>query len=426
MDYQTKLLEASKFKAWFVVVIASLFFFFEFGLTSVFNTLGHSIGAEYHISMVHLGFINSLYFYTNILFLIPAGLLLDRFSTKTAIICALFFCCVGITAISLSTSIYVLMVARLMMGLAGSFSLISGIRVATNYFRAEKLGFAIGVVIAIGMLGGYAVQEPLALVMEAYGWRHALLLVGTSGFVIMFLVAIFVRSAPKELRVLREAQCKSQKESSFWVACKAVSTKSQNWYAALYIGLINVATFMLGGAWADAYLSHVYHGVSVVEASTVTGFLFLGMVVAYPFWGKLSEILGRRKLPLILGALVALIVVLLIMFVQGPISWLAFLFFMLGFSTSAQTIAYPLIGEINSMKINSTAMALGSMMSLFWGGVLAQPLFPAMMKLFTYVFPNGSVSGQYQFAISILLVSFLMSLVFAFLTKETYCKRQVD
>ncbi|MDA7742561.1 MFS transporter, partial [Francisellaceae bacterium] len=248
MDYQTKLLEVSKFKAWFVVAIASLFFFFEFGLTSVFNTLGHSIGAEYHISMVHLGFINSLYFYTNILFLIPAGLMLDRFSTKTAIVCALFFCCVGITAISLSTSIYVLMVARLMMGLAGSFSLISGIRVATNYFRAEKLGFAIGVVIAIGMLGGYAVQEPLALVMGAYGWRHALLLVGTLGFVIMFLVAIFVRSAPKELRALRKEQCQSQKESSFWVACKAVATKSQNWYAALYIGLINVATFMLGGA----------------------------------------------------------------------------------------------------------------------------------------------------------------------------------
>ena len=426
MDYQIKLLEVSRFKAWSVLIITSLFFFFEFGLTSVFNTIGLNISSEYSISMVHLGFINSLYFYTNILFLIPAGFVVDRFSAKTAIVCALFFCCSGIVLISYSESIYVLMGSRLIMGLAGSFCLIACIRVATNYFRTEKLGFAIGVVISIGMLGGYAAQQPLALLMDAYGWRHALFIVGMIGFVIMMLIFLFVRSAPKEVRQLRLEQRQSLKSDSFVSVFKQVLIKSQNWYAALYVGLINVATFMLGGAWANAYLVHVHQGVTQMQASAITGFLFLGMIVAYPFWGKFSEIIGKRKPPLILGAVASFIVVCLIMFVSGNLTWLAFLFFMLGFTTSAQTVAYPIISEINSMKVNATAVAMASMMSLFWGGVLAQPLFPALMNLYGKMYPNAEISGQYQFAIGILLVSFLISLVFAFLVKETYCKRQVD
>jgi len=87
---------------------------------------------------------------------------------------------------------------------------------------------------------------------------------------------------------------------------------------------------------------------------------------------------------------------------------------------------HSIISEINLMKVNAIAVAMASMMSLFWGGVLAQPLFPALMILYEKMYPNAEISGQYQFAVGILLVSFLISLIFAFLVKETYCKRQVD
>ena len=64
-------------------------------------------------------------------------------------------------------------------------------------------------------------------------------------------------------------------------------SKPQNWCAGIYVGLINIGTWMLGGMWSNEYLMKT-HGVSMLEARSITGYIFLGMTFAYPFWGWLS------------------------------------------------------------------------------------------------------------------------------------------
>ena len=427
MPYQKELSKLPLAKSWLVTIIVSLFFFYEFGLGTVFNSLSKPIMESYQLSVVSLGFLSSLYFYSDILFLIPAAILLDKYSPKTCIITALLICSTGIIAVSVAHDFYTLAISRLLMGFGGSFSLVGCIRIATNWFPAKKLGFVIGIIIAIGMLGGWFAQHPLALLVNYLDWRSALLVVGILGFVIVLLIALFVRSTPKKLRELRTVQKKSLRNMPVKNIIKMALSNPQTWYCAFYTGLINVATFMLGGLWANEYLTHAKNGFNALDAASITGFLFLGMIVGFPFWGFISERLQKRKSPMIAGSILSIITIFLIMFSPGNIIWFSFLFFALGFTTSAQTIAYPVVGEINSMNVTSTATSIVSINSLLWGGVIAEPLFAYLMllggKLFHTSINNAIV---FQFAIWIVPVAFILSLVFSLLIKETYCQRLVD
>lgn len=425
--YQEKLSQVSPIKSWFVVVIVSMFFFFEFGLGNVFNTLTPAILDQYKtLNEVNVSFISSLYFYANIIFILPAAYIMDRYSTKAAVCTALTFCVISILVFTLTDNPYALAVSRIMMGIGGSFSLVGCIRIATNWFPAHKLGFVIGVIIAIGMLGGYAAQAPLNMLLQAAGLKLTLFVVSMVGVAILVMLLVFVTNTPKALANERRHQIDSLQDVPLFATMKTVLSKPQNWYCGIYVGLINIGTWMLGGMWSNKYLG-VAHGISVAQAASVTGFIFLGMIFAYPFWGWFSEKIQRRRVPLVLGGLLSVIIILIIMMTNPNVVFMSVLFFALGFVTSAQTIAYPVVGEINPMKNNAVATSIVSMNSLFWGGVIAMPLFGLMTRWVNNAYASGADAAVgYNFSMGILLVGFLLSILFAFLIKETYCKRQVE
>lgn len=426
MQYQARLQNINPLVGWAVVVISAMLFFFEFGLGVVFNSLAGPISKAYNLDIRYVSIISSLYFYTNIIFLIPAGLLIDRYSAKACMLMALTGCVISVLLIATSQSVFLLVIARLITGAASSFCLISVVRVATNWFPSNKMGLVIGVSIAIGMLGGWFAQAPLTALIEAYGWQMALKIVAGVGICIIVLIGVFVSNTPANLKALRKEQQDTLKSYPVLKTLSLALKKPQNWFASIYVGLINVATWMLGGMWANAYLGHVY-GVSASSGAYVTGFMFFGMVCGYPIWGAVTQFLGRRKLPMLAGSILSLVVVLLLMNASNDVAWLSFLFFALGFMTSAQTVAYPYVGEINTMLVTSSATSIVSMMALLWGGVFGMPLFGALMTMYANSHHVAVESaGSYQFAIWIVPVAFALSFIFALLTKETYCVRQVE
>ena len=417
MDYQKQLLKVSTFQAWFVVCIISLFFFFEFGLGMAFNVLSNHLSGSYHLNPVALAWITSLYSYSNILFLIPAGMLLDRYSSKHVILIALALVIIGLFMVVFSHKVTILMIARLVMGLGGAFSLIGCVRIASNWFPTEKLGFVIGVIISIGMLGGMVAQTPLQLLVNYFGWRGALACVGWFGVLVWLLIKLFVQNAPKQLQNLYQTRAKEVKQDAILKMLWRAVGKPQNWICGLFVGLINVPTWMLGGLWAKSYLLNVYPHFTEVMVTSITGELFLGMVIAYPLWGALSNFFGRRKPLLIVGAILSLLNVILIIAASAQSSYLEInvLFFLLGVFTSVQTIAYPLVAKINSPKVTSSATSILSMNSLFWGGVIAEPLFPYLMGIHAQ-----SASENYQYAMHLLPIAFIASIICAFLIKEPF------
>lgn len=416
-------------KAFIIVFVTSFLFFYEFGLTNIYNSLGPYVVKDFNLSPTEFGFVASLFFYTDLIFLIPAGVLVDRYSPRRIITLVLLISSTGVLMNAHAHSLGVLVIARLLMGLGGGFCLVGCIRVAVNWFPQKYMAGISGFIITMGMLGGLMVQTPLTLLILHSSWRYALTIVAIIGYSIAALIFLFVRDMPHHLKEERQHHIQRHHESGVFRCLKLALLKKQNWYCGFYTCLMNLPIFMLGALLGIPYLTQV-NQLTMTQASTVSGMLYLGTMIGSPLMGSLSDLIQNRKYPMLISAVLAIALVFIIIQVTSNSFWLLlFLFLLLGIITSAQIISYPLVVESNSKMISSSAVCVISMMCMI-SGAFIQPLAGFLLSLRggahitqgTMDYPTAS----YHFVLNILPIAFVLAFILGLLIKETHGKHISD
>ena len=88
---------------WLICFAASLFFFYEFFQLNLFDVINQPLRDEFHIDAAQLSWMSSTYVWANVLFLLPAGVILDRCSTRKVILAAMAICVLGTLGFALTT-----------------------------------------------------------------------------------------------------------------------------------------------------------------------------------------------------------------------------------------------------------------------------------------------------------------------------------
>lgn len=411
---------------WLVVLTASLFFFYEFIQMNLFNAINLPLMQAFHLNAPQLGTLSSMYFYANALFLFPAGLLLDRFSPKKLLLCAVTLCTVGTFTFGLAPTYLVAAIGRALVGWGASFCFLSCIRLASRWFPPRKMATVTGLVVTMAMLGGLVAQTPFALLCGAVGWRHAVLIDASIGVFVLIAIACIVQDRPPGSHEEAHAAKTHLETLGFWRSIGLVVRNKNNWLGGLYTSLMNLPVFIFG-LFGMLYLVQVHH-VSQVQASYATTALFLGVIFGSPAFGTFSDRIGRRVFPMILGAVISCVVVFLLMYPANlSLNELIGLFFLVGFVTSSQVLSYPTIAELNPPALTSTAVSVDSIL-IMCSGVIIQPMFGWMMELkWNHQMVNGSpVYSAHDFliAMSVIPIAFVLSIFIAWMIQETYCKAQ--
>lgn len=413
--------------AWTVVLTASLFFFYEFIQMNLFNPIHDSLKQAFNLNAAELGWLGSMYFFANALFLFPAGILLDRFPTKKLLLTAVICCTAGTFIFALAEHYWLAAAARFLVGLGAAFCFLSCIRLASRWFPPNRMALVTGVVITIAMSGGLVAQTPLALLSNWLGWRHAVLVDGCVGIFVAIAIAYIVQDWPPNSQANAAVGKARLQTLGFWRSIKLVLLNPQNWYGGLYTSLMNLPIFLLGALWGIPYLQQV-HQLTHVQATYATDALFLGVIVGSPLYGWISDHIGRRVLPMMVGAMVSVAVILILMYLPNvTLFLLVLLFFLLGFFTSSQVLSYPTIAELNPIVLTSTAVSVDST-TIMLSGVLCEPFFGWILESnWDHTIVNGvSIYTRQDFnhAMWMMPVAFGIALVISFLIRETYCKSQ--
>ena len=183
---------------WYVVVLLTIVYVFNFIDRNILAILGQSIKDELLISDTAFGFLGGIAFAIFYTFMgIPIARLADRKSRKTVLaVCLAIWS--GMTALcGLAQNFSMLLVARIgvAIGEAGgsppSHSIISDLFPVSR--RATALGiYALGIPIgsAVGFLAG-------GWINEFFGWRMAFFLVGVPVFLLALFVYLTIREPPR-------------------------------------------------------------------------------------------------------------------------------------------------------------------------------------------------------------------------------------
>ncbi len=407
---------------WIVCFSAALFFFYEFIQMNLFNAISAALMQDFSLSATQLGFLSANYFYSNLLFLLPAGLILDRVSTRKVILVSLSICVLGTFFFALSTHYYLAAIFRFFTGIGSAFCFLSCIRLATRWFPSNKMALVSGLIVTMAMTGGMVAQGPLTVLVNVLGWRHALLVDAGFGVVILAIIFAVVKDYPEHYPLKTHSPLTLK---SFWQSMSQSYLKMQNWLGGIYTCMMNLPMAVLGALWGILYLEQIHH-LPDASAAWITSMLFVGTIIGAPLAGLISDKLSRRKLPMLLGTVVSFILVMLI--IQVPMHsfvTLLTLFFLLGLTTSTQVISYPTIAESNSHALTATSVSVVSFTTIS-GYAWSQPLFGSLMDWHW----NGLMQGghaiysaiNFKTALLILPIGFLIAFVAALMLKETYCK----
>lgn len=413
--------------AWLSTLTAAMFFFYEFIQLNLFNAIDVQLMQDFNLNAPQLGQLASMYFYANALFLFPAGILLDRYSTKKLLLFALTLCTIGTFVFAIAPNYFVAAVARFLVGWGASFCFLSCIRIASRWFPASRMAFVTGIIVTMAMVGGMVAQTPMAILTNLIGWRHAVLFDAALGIFIGIATIFFVQDRPPNSHEAAKADKAQLKSMGLWRCIYSAVANPQNWLGGIYTSLLNLPVFLLGALWGIHYLTEVHH-VTAVQASYATTLFFVGVTIGSPVYGWFSDYMGLRKLPMIIGAILSLIVIFILMYVPTlSLSSLIILFFLIGFATSSQVLTYPTIAELNPIALTSTSVSIASM-TIMASGFISQPLFGWMMELqWDHQMVNGVPlysAHDFNNAMWIIPIAFVAGLIISFFIKETHCRSQ--
>lgn len=393
-------------------LVGSLFFFYAWILRVSPSVMVEDLMRDFAVGGAIVGNLSALYFYGYAGMQIPVGLLLDRFGPRrlmsaaagvVAVACLLFAWSHGLASASAT---------RFVIGAGCAFSLVGAMAVAGQWFPRERFALLAGLAMMFGMAGGVFGQAPLRVAVNATDWRTTMASVAVIGFGLMIAAWAFVRDRRRG----------SGGFGAVFAGLRHVAANRETWLNAV-AGLGSTGPLLaFAGLWGVPYLQAV-HEIDRVSAGSVTSVTFIGWGVGAPLIGWLSDHIGNRRTPLIVGLMVSALSLTAILYLPGVPLWgVGVLCFGVGVGGSAQIVCFALVREHNPAQLSGTA--IGMVNALVTGaGALFQPTVGWLLDLsWDGVLVDGArvyAIGAYNVAFSVLVAGCVVGILCAIAVRES-------
>jgi EmrB/QacA subfamily drug resistance transporter len=171
-----------------VLVIAALSPFLTTFMGSSINIALPSIGHEFQMSAVLLGWVATAYTLSSATCLLPFGRLADIYGRKRILTCGIFIFTIASLLLAFTPSATVLIALRVVQGIGGAMIFTTGIAILTSVFPAGERGKALGINAAATYLGLSLGPVLGGLLTQHFGWRSIFLVVVPVGATVIALI----------------------------------------------------------------------------------------------------------------------------------------------------------------------------------------------------------------------------------------------
>jgi sugar phosphate permease len=416
--------------AWLICGIGALFYAYEYLLRIAPSAMEGVLRHHFSLSATGFGLLSAVYYYAYVPMQLPVGILMDRFGPKRLLTLACMFCVVGSYYFAMTDSLSVSMFGRFLVGMGSAFAFVGVLKLATIWLPENKLGLVAGITSALGTIGAMLGDNMLSRLIAKSGWQETITSTAVFGMILTFALWYGIRDHKSD------SQCGGTIDNfkKNLIDLLIIIREKQIWINGLYGCLVYLPTTVFAELWGIPYLSHG-HGLSQYNAGFANSLLFFGFMIGAPTMGFISDKIGRRKPPMLIGACGAAIIMTMILYLPGLNELtIDVLLFLLGLMYSSQTLVFAVGRELSPKEAAGTAIAVTNMIVML-AAMFLQPLIGNLLDISAAMHQAKPLLGaipvagnlqqfytaaDYQFAMTIIPIGIIIAAILTCFIKETY------
>ncbi|OAI49410.1 hypothetical protein AYO45_02545 [Gammaproteobacteria bacterium SCGC AG-212-F23] len=413
---------------WLICGIGMLFYCFNYFLRVSPSVMQNDLMQGLHITAYQFGTLAAFYYYAYTPMQIPVGMIYDRFGAKIVQFLACLTAVLGVAIFISANSFLVAGIGRFLIGLGCAFAYIGVLKLASLWLPPNRFATAAGLTTAFGMFSAIVSDKYLTAFVQLVGYKNALNIALLIGVGLSLIIIFFLKSRPHSSPIVTPIKKTSSTSTLSQLAnsLRIILSNPQIWIVGMIGCLFYLPASVFLDLWGIPYLKAVYQLTPEVAATAVSC-TFVGWIIAGPSIGALSDYFKRRRLPLLISAVMSTLIICTIFYIPGiPLYGLYVLFFFLGIFCGAHPLCFALGKENSPIAISGTAVAVTNTLIML-GGMVFQPIVGQLLDkhAVNVVMQNGIpvyTASDYTYALSVVPIGLALTIILILFLKETHCE----
>ncbi|HEU4517678.1 MAG TPA: MFS transporter [Steroidobacteraceae bacterium] len=280
--------------AWLVLAVVSIANFGNFYVYDSIGPVAELLQRLRGFSDTQIGLLNAIYSLPNIVLLLVGGMLVDRVGVGRMMAATAGVCFLGAALTAFGADFNGMAAGRLLFGIGAETFNIATLAAIVRFAPPLHAAFAIGVSLALGRAGAFAVDMSPTWMPAAYadGWQPPLVVAAVFAGVSLVMALAF---AIIERRSGMAAPPDRGERGARWDAVYRFGPAY--WHLLALTALWYAVIFAFRSTFSIKYFQHV-HGLGLAAAAAINAWVFLAALVATPFFGWVCD-RARRYAPLL-------------------------------------------------------------------------------------------------------------------------------
>jgi sugar phosphate permease len=362
---------------WVIWGTGAVFYLAVFFLRAAPAVMTSELMRDFHIGAASLGNLSAFYFYFYVAMQIPVGILTNSWGPRKLLVWGALLAAGGQFLFGSTDHIAVACAGRAIIGGSTAVGWLVTLRLAAHWFPSTRFGMVSGLGLLFGNLGALFAQVPLRLAVEHFGWRGTAIGSAVMIFALGVVAWVVVRDdpsqrnlesyAPPELRAHQEVTVRTVLGSM-----RTVFAFRNTWLILLAQGGMVGPIMTFTGLWGPPFLKARF-GLETKAAATICSVMIVCWAAASPVFGGLSDRIGKRKAPYLMGSLCCALGWISMFYLQSlPLAAFTVIAACTSFGTGCVIIAFAYGRESVPAEHMGTATATANIGNML-GNIFLQP-----------------------------------------------------
>jgi len=383
----------SRFVAWTVWIIASIFYAYQYILRVMPNIMMTDIIHQFHIDATVFGQYSGVYYIGYSLMHLPIGIMLDRFGPRRVMTACILLTVIGMLPILFAENWIYPVIGRALIGMGSSAAILGTFKIIRMTFSEKRFTRMLSFSVTIGLLGAIYGGGPLSYLNSVLGYKAVVHIFIYFGLLLALLTWLIVPSMS------------AQPVRSVWNDVKTVISNRH------VVILCLCAGFMVGplegftDVWGSGFLKTVY-GFDATTASYLPSMIFVGMCFGGPLLSLIAERRGNYLgVIVIAGVVMALSFIALISRVL-TIDSMAVVFLFVGICCAYQILAIYKASTYMPEHVAGLTTAVANMLIMSFGYA-----FHSVIGLLINSFGGTTVPQAFLYGVSVIPITLVIGVI---------------